>query len=214
MGPAGRVGINAVSFAALWVAIFNLKRPFLPASKLRTSIADELRDGARVIVRARSCMLVIATMLVLHLTFIPFMGTIPIKAKSILAASEAQSLSRTTGLLMSAQGLGAVAGSLLIAQLLRRWRRSTVAMFASVAAVACSMLYATSASIGVALAFMALTGGSAAVLMGLFDQGDARSFLQPPRRKAGRSSHEIHELSHVDVTSEALAQPLRPERQL
>ena len=287
MGPAGRVGINAVSFAALWVAIFNLKRPFLPASKLRTSIADELRDGARVIVRARSCMLVIATMLVLHLTFIPFMGTIPIKAKSILAASEAQSLSRTTGLLMSAQGLGAVAGSLLIAQLLRRWRRSTVAMFASVAAVACSMLYATSASIVVALAFMALTGGSAAVLMGLFggivqrdappehrgrilswnsgvnglsyglgllfigqladgigiaralltgnlilcgclvavllglpgwkalfDQGDARSFLQSPRRKVGRSSHEIHELSHVDVTTEALPQPLRPERQL
>ena len=169
MGPAGRVGLNALSFAALWIAIYRLHRPFLPASKVRTTIVHELRDGARNVVKARSCLVVILTVVVMHLTFVPFMGTIPIKAKSILASQDSStSLSQITGILMSAQGFGAVVGSLLIAQILRRWNRSALILGAMAAAIAAGIGYAVANNVAVAIAFIGLVGGATAMLMGLF----------------------------------------------
>ncbi len=169
MGPAGRVGLNALSFAALWVAIFRLRRPFLPASKVRTTIRHELRDGARTVVRARSCLFVILTVVVMHLTFVPFMGTIPIKAKALLAAHHAStSLSQVTGILMSAQGVGAVVGSLLIAQILRRWNRSSLILGGMTVAIATGLAYAVAGTVVVAVLAIAFVGGATAMLMGLF----------------------------------------------
>ena len=168
IGPAGRVGLNSLSFAALWIAIFRLHRPFLPASKVRTTILHELRDGARNVVRARSCLFVILMVVVMHLTLIPFMGTIPIKAKDLLADGSSTQLSQSTGILMSAQGVGAVVGSLLIAQLLRRWKRSVVVAAAITTAIATGMGYSLSNRMLVALPLIAMVGGATAMLMGLF----------------------------------------------
>ena len=169
MGPAGRVGLNALSFAALWIAIYRLRRPFLPASKRRTTIVHELRDGARNVVKARSCLLVILTVVVMHLTFVPFMGTIPIKAKAILVSQDSStSLSQITGILMSAQGFGAVVGSLLIAQILRRWNRSALILGAMASAIAAGIGYSVANNVVVAIAFIGLVGGATAMLMGLF----------------------------------------------
>jgi MFS family permease len=171
--PATRIGLNALSFAVMWYAIFSMRRPFLPASKVRTSIGNELRDGARNTIRARSCLFVILTVVVMHLTLIPFMGTIPIKVKAIHASTTttkigSSALAQSTGMLMAAQGIGAVVGSLLIAQLLRRWKRSSLVRGAMFSAVTAGIGYSLSSRIIFALPLMAFLGGSVAMLMGLF----------------------------------------------
>ena len=169
MGPAGRVGLNAVSFAALWIAIFRLHRPFMPVSKVRTTIRHELRDGARTVVKARSCLFVIMTVVVMHLTFVPFMGTIPIKAKAILASHHSStSLSQIAGILMSAQGVGAVVGSLLIAQILRHWNRSSLILGGMTLVVTFGIAYSLANTIAIAVLTIAFVGGATAMLMGLF----------------------------------------------
>ncbi len=69
---------------------------------------------------------------------------------------------------MSAQGFGAVVGSLLIAQILRRWNRSALILGAMGAAIAAGIGYSVANNVVVAIAFIGLVGGATAMLMGLF----------------------------------------------
>lgn len=129
-GAGWAITATAVTFGALWVAMASLRRPFLPAARVRASMPRELADGARALVRTRSVAAAVLTLAVLSFTYIPFMGLVPSTAASLLdrtgqATSEA-AVTSAASKLMSAQGIGAVLGALAVASLVLRFRRSSV----------------------------------------------------------------------------------------
>ncbi len=170
IGAAGCIGVNAVSFAVLWVAIWRMRRSFLPPARVHASIAAEMADGARNLARLPAVVFACLTLVVMHLTYIPFMGTVPVKAKALFDEPQLAEtvLRRTVGLLMSAQGLGAVIGSLLVAHMMQRVKRSQIIfvglLFGSLSCTA----YALSPSVLMAMPMIACAGGATSVLASLF----------------------------------------------
>jgi MFS family permease len=158
LGTQWAIGANAASFAIMWCAIASLRRKFPPAERDHEPLRAELADGIVALVRTRSCILALLSVVVMHLTLIPFMGMVPSTARSLLGergktANEA-TLARTASWLLSAQGIGAIIGSILVASLLhhvtRAWLISMVLMAASV------LLLAHAAAPTVALSVLAI----------------------------------------------------------
>lgn len=134
-GAHWAVAANGISFAVLWLAILGCRRRFLPAAPSWSSMRAELAAGARALRRSRGCATAVATLATLHLCLIPFMGLIPSTTRAMLqrggAAVTDSSVTSISARLFSAQGLGAIIGSLVVANLVKRFRRSsliTVAM--------------------------------------------------------------------------------------
>ncbi len=172
LGAAGAIGFNALSFAVLWFAVSRMRRRFHPEVRPHESIRAELADGARNALRAKGVMKVVLISTLLHLTYIPFMGVVPAKAKHLLgikpslaklSAFDKSALQRTVGLLMSAQGLGAVIGSMTAAPFLLRYRRSSIIRAAvGIGATTC-VLYALNRSIWIAMFLIAMLGATSAL---------------------------------------------------
>ena len=146
IGTQWAIGANAVSFAVLWCAIAMMRRHFLPANRGWTSLRSELAAGARALVRSPGCTAALTTIVAMHLLFVPFMGLIPSTARALVvrhhgAITEA-SVTSVAARLLSAQGIGAIIGSLLVASVLMRLRRSTVITLALTAAVALVPIHA------------------------------------------------------------------------
>jgi MFS family permease len=182
LGSAGAIGFNALSFAVLWFAVFRMSRRFHPAPRQHDSIVAELADGARNTFRAKGVVQVVAISILLHLTYIPFMGVVPAKAKHILGfakpltiANKAM-LQRTVGILMSCQGLGAIFGSMAAAPLLLRFKRSSIIRAAVALGATTCVLYGWNQSLLFVAPFIALLGATSALIfsqMGGIVQRDA-----------------------------------------
>jgi len=134
-GAHWAVAANGISFAVLWLAIIGCRRQFVPVATAWSSIKTELAAGARALRHSRGCTTAVVTLATLHLCLIPFMGLIPSTTRALLqrggAAITDSSVTSISGRLFSAQGVGAIVGSLLVANLVKRFRRSsmvTVAM--------------------------------------------------------------------------------------
>lgn len=170
IGAALSIGANAASFAVLWIAVWNMRRSFLPEARIDESIPSELADGARNLFRAPAVVLSVCVLALMHLTYVTFMGTVPVKAKDLLNSSVVSdpSLRRTVGVLMSAQGFGAVVGSLLVAQLMLRARRSQLILYGLLFATVTAAVYALSPSFLTAVPMIALVGGATSMLASLF----------------------------------------------
>lgn len=136
-GAYWAVAANGASFALLWLAIIGYRRQFHPASAVRHSMRSELVDGVRALRQSRGCTAAVVTIVSVHLCVVPFVGLIPSTARALLQRSSgAISDASVTGIaarLLSAQGLGAIVGSLVVANLVRRFRRSTLLTAAMVA---------------------------------------------------------------------------------
>ncbi|MFT3854290.1 MAG: MFS transporter [Ilumatobacteraceae bacterium] len=129
-GAHWAVAANATSFVVLWFAIFACQRRFVPPAKVWLSVRSELRAGLGALRRTPGCIAALSTNVTLHLCVVPFMGLIPATARALLERGGGQvGDSTVTGIaarLLSAQGIGAIAGSIAIASVLRYVRRSTV----------------------------------------------------------------------------------------
>ncbi|MCU1399821.1 MAG: arabinose efflux permease family protein [Acidimicrobiales bacterium] len=138
-GAYWAVAANGISFALLWVAImFGCRRAFQPPAAARDSIRVELANGVHALRRSRGCTAAVATIVALHLCVVPFVGLIPATSRALLQrGGETLSDSSVTSIaarLLSAQGLGAIVGSLVVANVVRRVRRSTLLTIALAAA--------------------------------------------------------------------------------
>jgi MFS family permease len=159
-GTHWAIAANAVSFAALWCAIALFRRPFPPAPGRRGTIGAELADGVRALLATRGCIVALVTALMMHLVFIPFMGLLPAAAKDLLerrgtsAVIDDDAVAATAAWLMSAQGVGAIIGSLAVASLVSMFDRSTLMAAALVAVALLVPLHA----------FMPTTASTAAVV--------------------------------------------------
>lgn len=137
-GAYWAVAANGVSFAFLWVAIAVYRRRFMPAPRLRDTMRVELADGVRALRESRGCSAAVVTIVALHLCVVPFVGLIPSTARALLRRGGTvvsdSSVTSIAARLLSAQGLGAIVGSLIVANLVRRVRRSTLVTVAALAA--------------------------------------------------------------------------------
>ena len=102
--------LNGLSYSATLAALLMMRMPKVQVSREKRDIAKEYREGLRYVVSLpplRNAMLGLAF---LSLFGMPFMTLMPVFAREVLAGGP-----QTLGLLMAAMGIGALAGSLLLA---------------------------------------------------------------------------------------------------
>lgn len=159
--------LNTLSFAALLAALSALRVPHLLADDGDRSIWDRMRDGARATRRepgVRSAVLLIS---IVALTASPFIALIP-----AMARVRHDGGSELTSVLVTAQGIGAVAGALIVPSLAQRVGRHRLLMVGLVVLPAALVVYglaptpltATLALAGVGAAYINVFSGIGAVV--------------------------------------------------
>ncbi len=184
VGPSWAIGANAISFLALWFGIASLRRPFRPSAVSRGSIIGDLVDGARGLWHARGCVFAVGTSVWLHLLIIPFMGFAPVFARRLLGVSVTDDRAqRATSVLLSAQGVGAVIGGLLVTTVAVRFGRAHGVQFALIASCILVTAYVHAPGLLVALVFVGLLGGTVAMVQSMLI---ATNQQYAPRENRGR----------------------------
>jgi MFS family permease len=172
IGAGWAVLSNAVSFVMLWVAVALLRRRFPPPDRVRSSAGRDLIEGARVLGRTPGCRLAVATLLFVNLTYVPFMGLAPATARLLVERDagipDDQAVASVVGRLFAAQGVGAVVGSLALASVLTRVRRSTVITVALSGAAALVAVHAQLPFVWLTMAAFALMGAASATMFAAF----------------------------------------------
>ena len=118
VGPAWTIGFNAASFVVLATAVTLVRRSFRPEHS-DGSITDRLVGGLRTVRTTPGCWHGIALLVLFNLTIVPFMGLIPIYARS-----EYHGGTGLAGMVASAQGIGAIIGGVTVTVLAHRHPRS------------------------------------------------------------------------------------------
>jgi MFS family permease len=115
---------NAASFLAVVVALVFV-RLAPPAGRGGTSLLKSLREGLAAARGEPSCWAAIWTIAVVALIASPFIALVPAMALR-LTGGGSRSVATATGVLTTAQGIGAVAGALCLAGLAARYGRGRV----------------------------------------------------------------------------------------
>ena len=177
VGPAWTIGFNAVTFVVMAGGVWSLRRAFLPHDVAGT-VRERLTDGWQALRSTPGCWHGVVLLIVFNLTVVPFMGLIPIYAKAEFGGGTG-----LAGLFSSAQGVGAIAGGIIVTLLATRFRRAhlfgRIVLYVSVALGAYAAApNATAATICAAL----LGAGSAA----MFITGSAIIQRDAPPARRGR----------------------------
>ena len=158
IGPAWTIAFNAASFVVLALAVALVRRAF-PAARSDGTIVDRFVGGLRSARFTPGCWHGIALLVLFNLTIVPFMGLIPIYARSEYGGGTG-----LAGMVASAQGIGAIIGGITITVLAHRHPRSRlIGRLIVMAAVGLGLYAAAPNAVGVVCA-SALLGGAAAAL--------------------------------------------------
>jgi MFS family permease len=155
--------INAVSYGAVLVALLLVHFAPTPPDTEGGTLRRRIATGVKAAAAEPGCRLAILTIAVTAFLVSPFIALIPAVAVKLFASGETG-----TSILVTAQGVGAVAGALALASLARRFGRRRVLVANLVVLPILVLLYAAAPSL--ALAAVALTAVGAAyigVLSGL-----------------------------------------------
>ncbi len=156
--------LNALSFGAVFVAIALVRLPPpRPDPDETGGIGRRIATGARGAWSEPGCRAAIFAIAVAALLLSPFIALIPAVAIKLFDAGE-----RGTSILVTAQGVGAVAGALAMAPLARRYGRRPVLMVDLVVLPGMLALYALAPSLPLAtLALAGVGAGYIGILSGL-----------------------------------------------
>jgi len=160
-------GINALSFGAVVVALLLVHIPKPVPASGQLSMAQRIVEGARAARAEPGCRTAIGWIAVVALLASPFIALVPVMAKQFHHQG-GLSTALITAILVTAQGVGAVAGALALPGLAIRFGRLTVlrAALFSVPVLLCG--YAAAPTLTSAIpAFMAVGFGYICVLSGL-----------------------------------------------
>jgi MFS family permease len=127
-GPAWCFVINGFSFIAVIAALSAMRLKPLPVPAKPGSVFEDLREGINYVRSHETIRVLVATVGVISVFSLAFATLMPAWAVKILGGNAA-----TNGFLQSARGIGALAGSLLIASLagfLFKGRILTAGLFA------------------------------------------------------------------------------------
>ena len=159
-------GINAASFGAVVIALLlvHLPRPVPQSGHL--SMGARILEGARAARDEPGCRSAILCIAVVALLASPFIALVPAMAHVDRPAG--WSLGLTTATLVTAQGVGAVAGALALAGLAERFGRLRVLRTAIFTVPFLLCAYAVAPTLATAVpAFLAVGAGYIVVLSGL-----------------------------------------------
>ncbi|MGD0882940.1 MAG: MFS transporter [Acidimicrobiales bacterium] len=159
-------GINAASFGAVVVALVMVRLPKPLPRRDDLSMAGRIAEGARAARAEPGCRSAIICIAVVALLASPFIALVPAMAHTVRPAG--WSLGLTTAALVTAQGVGAVAGALALPSLAFRFGRLPVLRTALVAVPVLLCAYAAAPTLALAVpAFVAVGAAYICVLSGL-----------------------------------------------
>ncbi len=159
-------GINAASFAAVVVALVLVRLPRPVRSPEQLGMVARLAAGARAAATEPGCRAAIQLIAVVALLASPFIALVP--AMSSVLDRGGVSTSVGTAILVTAQGVGAVAGALVLPTLAERVGRRAMLQSALFVLPVLLTLYGLAPSLWLsALAFLVVGAGYIAVLTGL-----------------------------------------------
>jgi MFS family permease len=170
--------VNAASFVFVVVSFAFVRCADRPAKATAFRPLAELAEGARAAVANAACRHAIAWVAAIAFVLSPFISLVPAMAIGVLHAGHAG-----TTWLVSAQGLGAVAGSLSLPSLARRTSRLVVLRGSMLVLVLAILAYGLAPSLEVAMGALFLTGGA---YVGTLNGLNASVQLHAPRAERSR----------------------------
>jgi MFS family permease len=161
-------GINAVSFAAVIVALLLIRLPPPVNTGERLPVFRGIAEGVAIATREPGCRSAITLIGIVALLASPFIALVPAMAIVGLHLGAHHRGSVGTAILVTAQGVGAVIGVLTIPGVARRIGRARMLVIALFLLPVLLIVYALAPSLWVAAADLLLVGaGYIAVLSGL-----------------------------------------------
>jgi len=155
--------LNAASFFAVIVALLFVRLPPPRADGDTGGLWARIRDGARTAAREPGCRMAIILIGVTAFLLSPFIALVPAVALKLFHNEKTG-----TAILITAQGIGAVAGALVLAPLAVRYGRRRVLVVNLFLLPELMTLYATAPRLWLAaVAIFAVGGGYIGVLSGL-----------------------------------------------
>jgi MFS family permease len=145
--------VNGVSYLPLIVVLAVMRLPEHRPSAPRTSAWSTIRDGFRYVVADRRIRVLIVNIAALSVFGLPVLVLLPVVARDVLGLGAVE-----FGWMMSAVGIGALAGALVLAGLGHRLPRGKVLAWSSLAFGALVIVFATSRLLAVTLGVLALVG--------------------------------------------------------
>ncbi len=154
-GYSWAFAINAGSFFAVLVALTVVQLPAANRPPVTATLLRRLAEGGRATLASPEARLAVTLISVVALTASPFIALVP-----AMAVKAFESKATGTSVLVTAQGIGAVAGSLALTPLARRYGRRRV-LLASLVAV-CILLgtYAVAPDLWLGAAALLLVGAA------------------------------------------------------
>ena len=147
---------NAASFLAVVLALFFVHLS-PPPGRAQTGLLASLREGARAARAEPGCRAATATIALVGLLASPFIALVPVMAHR-LTHTGARGIATATGLLTTAQGIGAVVGALAISPLAVRFGRGRVLTGSLALLPPALVLYGVAPSLALALPALFLVG--------------------------------------------------------
>lgn len=147
--------INAISFSAMLLALSALRLEDRERPPVESSIASRIREGVGAVRNEPGIRSATAMISVIALTASPFIGLIPAMARVRHDGSEA-----LTSAFVTAQGVGAVLGALLVPAIAERIGRHRLLLYGLVALPAALVLYAAAPTGELAVATLVLVGAT------------------------------------------------------
>jgi MFS family permease len=175
VGPAWTIAFNAATFIVLAIAVWSVRKPFLPHGS-DGSIRERLTDGWRGLRATPGCWNAVVVLILFNFAVVPFMGLIPIYARSGFHGGTG-----LAGVFSSAQGAGAIIGGVAVTMLAASRLRSQL--------IGWLVGFITVALVAYAFAPTAVT---AAISIGVLGAGVAAMFVStssvvqrdaPPERR-------------------------------
>ena len=148
---------NAASFLAVVVALLFVRLSAPAGGFEHVGLLASLRTGARAACAEPGCRAAMGTIVVVALLASPFIALVPAMAHR-LTHDGARGIASATGLLTTAQGIGAVTGALAMAPLAARFGRGRVLMASLAALPPVLALYGFAPSLALAVPALFLVG--------------------------------------------------------
>jgi MFS family permease len=158
---------NAISFFAVIIAFLLIRLPEATEREEYTGLVNHIRLGVRAVREEPGCRAAMILIAAAALTAAPFMALIPAFA-AFLTDGGAKETAGATGALTTAQGVGAVIGSLALASLAERFGRRRMLVVDLLLTPIALVPYALSPSVATATVAIVFVGGAyIGVLSGL-----------------------------------------------